>query len=159
MALLPGDYEPFDVLKDLAKSTTPPDLASFERENELSAKLASLQEEAILAGLKQASQNNMATMQNSYGQTYAGTATSNTWTMPYAPMGQYDEKVEQANYLELAIEQCGNGFYYLVSPHATTGGDGLWHAKGRRAIGKGRSALEAVRDLITKLAPEDEQSE
>lgn len=58
--------------------------------------------------------------------------------------------------LEKEIKRCGKDFYYLVSPYTQTDGDGLWHAKGRRAVGKGTTALEAVSDLLAQLTPEDE---
>ena len=63
--------------------------------------------------------------------------------------------VKETDYLSALIEQCGNKFYYLVSPHSNTEGDGLWHAKGSRYIGKGTSPLEAVQNLLIQLSDND----
>lgn len=57
--------------------------------------------------------------------------------------------------LESLITKCGKNFYYLVSPEASSESDGLWHAKGKKATGKGTTAVLAMQNLLEQLTTDE----
>lgn len=147
----PDDEYKFDVLKDLAKAQQATTQAYIDASNNITTAQGTIignQPITITSGTTWTTTNNP----NMYAYTpQTFTVPANSIVGPYG----YAEGVATKNTnLGDLISKCGKNFYYLVSPSANTEGDGMWHAKGKKVLGKGKTPEEAVESMLNQLTTE-----